>query len=191
MAGVDLEVPLQGTDPLQGAQQLLRVAAGQVRPPAAAAKERVSGEEGVLAAQGHPAGGVARGADHLEAQGADLHPVPVGIVFPVFGKVEGKVEVPPGFGVVLPVQIDPGAGLLRQGLHRAHVVKVPVGQENGPAAQAVLLQVVQDGVALVAGVDDGAVQARLVGDHVAVGLQLADGYGLDQHFKAPLCPAEW
>ena len=95
--------------------------------------------------------------------------------------MEGEVGIPPLLRVVQAAHIDGGAGLLRHGLHRSHMVVVPVGQEDRPAAETVLLQIVQNGVALVAGVDDGAVQGLLVGDYVAVGLQLPDRDGFDQH----------
>ena len=83
--------------------------------------------------------------------------------------------------VVLLVHIDDGPGLLLDALHRADVVIVTVGQENGLAVQPVVLQIIEDGVALIAGVDDDALQRLLVGDHVAVGLQLTDRQRFDQH----------
>ena len=83
--------------------------------------------------------------------------------------------------IVQTVEVYGGAGLLRDGVHGAHMVIVTVGQKNSPTAQVVFLQIVQNEIALVTGVDDGAVQGGFVGDHIAVGLQLAHRQGLDQH----------
>ena len=56
-----------------------------------------------------------------------------------------------------------------------------VSQHDGPAAEPVVLEVVEDDVRLRAGVYDRALERGLVGDDVAVGLKLPDGQGFDKH----------
>ena len=175
MAGVDLVIALQGTELAKRAQFLFHIAAGEIRSAAAAAEEGVAGEESLAAAQAHPAGGVTGGGDDLKAQRADLDAVPVAVVFPVCREVEGEVGVMAFVPIVQTVEVYGGAGLLRDGVHGAHMVIVTVSQKNSPTAQVVFLQIVQNEIALVTGVDDGAVQGGFVGDHIAVGLQLAHG----------------
>ena len=114
-------------------------------------------------------------------QPGHVHGIPVPIGDGALGHGVGEVIVAGGPGGVQGVHIHDGPGLLRHGVHRAHMVIVPVGQENGPAFQAVVLKIIQNGVALVTRVDDHTFQRGFVGDHVAVGLQLAHGQGFDQH----------
>ena len=61
------------------------------------------------------------------------------------------------------------------------MVEVAVREQDGDALEVVGLDVVEDGVGLVARVDDDAFERLLVGNDVAVGLDLTDGEGFDQH----------
>ena len=88
-----------------------------------------------------------------------------------------------GAADVAPVYPDGRTGLFRDGGDSARVVVVAVGQQYGLAAEVVVLEIVHDGVALVAGVDDRAAEGGLVGDDVAVGLKLTDRDGLNKHIS--------
>ena len=181
MAGIDLVFPGQRTDLAQGGQFFVHIPTGQIHPPAASAEECVAGEESVLTAQGHAAGGVTGGADHVKAQSGQVQAIAVLVVFPVLGQREREVIVPTDTAVVLLMHVDDGTRLLLDPFHRTDMVVVAVGQENGLAVKPVILQIVEDGVALIAGVNDNALQRLFVGDHIAVGLQLADRQRFDQH----------
>ena len=77
------------------------------------------------------------------------------------------------------------ASLGADGVHGPCVVEVPVGQQDVDALQTVLLQIVEDRRRVRAGVDHRAVQRRLVGDDVAVGLEGAEGKAFDEHGESP------
>ena len=87
-----------------------------------------------------------------------------------FGVGMGVVELPVGdhggqggFGGV---DVDLAAGLRHQLLHRAHMVKVAVGQQDG--LELFALQGVQNGVRLIAGIDDHGL--AVIGQDIGIGL---------------------
>ena len=114
------------------------------------------------------------GGKNLKAQPRKAENIAVVIIAAALGQQIGIVRVTGGMGVVPGTEIDRRAGLLHDGLNGADVVIMAVSQKNGLTAQAVVFQIIQNGVALITGVNDDTAEGFLVRHDVAVGLQLAD-----------------
>ena len=82
------------------------------------------------------------------------------------------------------VNIDRGVGEgCLQPRHTAGVVIMGMGEENGGQGKAVLLQHLQDGAGVSAGIDDGTELLALISQNIAVGADGAHRHGLDEHGK--------
>ena len=66
MPGIHFVIALQGTDLLERLQHIVHVSAVQVRPSTTAAKECVTGKEGVLHPDDNTAGSMTRGRENME-----------------------------------------------------------------------------------------------------------------------------
>ena len=181
MAGVDLIIAGQGRDLCQRLQFDLHAAALEIRAAAGAGKERVAGEERVAADERHAAGGVAGRLHDAEGQTADLDLVAFLIKDRALGRDERVAVERDGRARVERVHVHGRAGLLVHGVDGAGVVVVTVREQDGAAGEVVVLQIVEDGVGLVARVDDGALERGLVGNDVAVGHEVPDGQTFDEH----------
>ena len=101
----------------------------------------------------------------------------------------GIVQSPGGHhgrqGQVIGANVDSAAGLGGDGFYTAHMVKVPVGQQNGLHRQTQFVRRVQHLLRLIAGVDDTAGFAVRLMDDVAVGLISAQSEGMDFQHRIP------
>ena len=163
---------------------LPHVASGKVRAPAGAAKERVPREERLAAAERDAARLVSRRLHDLKAQAADLHGVAVPVVFHILRHREAAGGAALHQLQLLFAHVEPGARGLQQGVRRADMVEVRVREQHRAAVELVVLQVVEDGARLVAGVYHGAVEAVLVRHDVAVRFKLPHGQGLYKHIQS-------
>ena len=116
-----------------------------------------------------------------EGQIADLDLVAFLIKDRALGRDERVAVERDGRARVERVHVHGRAGLLVHGVDGAGVVVVTVREQDGAAGEVVVLQIVEDGVGLVARVDDGALERGLVGDDVAVGHEVPDGQTFDEH----------
>lgn len=181
MAGVDLVIAGQGRDLRQRLQLDLHAAAGEIGAAAGTGEERVAGEERVTADERHAAGRVAGRLHDAEGQIADLDLVALLIKDGALGRGERVAVERDGCARVERVHVHGRAGLLVHGVDGAGVVIVAVREQDGAAGEVVVLEVVENGVGLVAGVDDGALERGLVRDDVAVGHEVPDGQTFDEH----------
>ena len=75
--------------------------------------------------------------------------------------------------------------LAADGGHCGGVVVVSVGEEYAHGLQVVFCNVVKNAAGLRAGIDNGAAEALLVDDDVAVGGELTDFKGFYEHGFVP------
>ena len=127
------------------------------------------------------AGRVAGRFHDAEGQIADLDLVALLIKDRALGRGERVAVEGDGRACVERVHVHGRTGLLVHGVDGTGVVVVAVREQDGAAGEVVVLEVVEDGVRLVAGVDDGALERGLVRDDVAVGHEVPDGQTFDEH----------
>ena len=77
----------------------------------------------------------------------------------------------------------PAAGIGGQIPHRTHMVKMTVGQQNGFESQPQGFHFGQDGIRLIARIDDTAGSGSVIVDDVGVGLVQAKGKFVDFEHK--------
>ena len=109
---------------------------------------------------------MARRLDDVESQRAEGQIVALGVKIRVAQLPGGDIRRQLG---ILLAQIDPAVQLCVQRRDAADMVKMAVGQQDGLGLQLQLLQLLQDDLRRIAGVDDDAVARRLVIDDITIG----------------------
>jgi len=175
---------------VEGAEDLVRVAAGQVGAADGSGEKRVSGEEQVFRreVEADAAFGVAWGAEDTRGVAGDPD---CGAVFEgaVGGKDLRRGDAEPGgllvhygeLGKVVLVQKNGCAGGFFQAGRAADMVDVPVGDDDLFEGEIVVGQAREDLGYVVAGVDDHGFAGGLVAEDGAVALEGADGEGFADH----------
>ena len=80
------------------------------------------------------------------------------------------------------MDVDRQVGIGRaEGCQAAHVVVVAVGEEDVGGGEPLAGEPLSHGVAVIAGIDDGAAVGLFVRKDVAIGLQLPKGEGEKLH----------
>ena len=115
---------------------------------------------------------MAGGADDGDRQPRKMQGIPLAVGF---GIVERPRRHLGRHGQLVGAEIDRAAGLGGDLLYAAHMVKVPVGQQNRFHGQSQSLHLAQHLFRGVAGVDDTAGLRRTVVDDVAVGSVIPKG----------------
>ena len=167
MTGEHPQVGFDLGQPLEGCLHLFPTAAGQVGAPAASRKQGVAGEQGVFNQQTHGTGGVARGVEHGNVQPRQMELRAFGVGIRIVERPGGQLG---GHSQILRAEVNRAARVRCQLPDGTNVVKMPVGQQDGLQRQSQFAELVQNGVGLIAGVDDTAGSTFLVVNDVAVGL---------------------
>ena len=175
---------------LDGVENLVVVAAGQVGPSDAAGKEGIAREDHFQGFEVKADGalGVAGRVNDVGGVVFEAYAAAIGKGLVGRGGLRGGNADPRGLfghdlheGKIVFVEEDggPGKGLELEG--SADVVDVGVGDENLLQSQAVGFEALVNAGGLVAGVDDDSLAGLLVAEKSAIALQRADGKGLQDH----------
>jgi hypothetical protein len=166
------------------------VAAREIDAADRALEEHVAREDRRLVGEreGHVAGAVAGGEEHVDLQPGELealtaHEDVLGLVAlerpdPRKGDEAHDVRE---HGTLDLGDPDLGTGLARHRGDRADVVEVGVGEEDGVEGDPESLDHVQNPVGLVARIDDDRARGAVAAHEVAVLLDRADREGADVH----------
>jgi hypothetical protein len=191
VAGDDCDLVGEGEEAVvDGGEELVGVAAGEVGAADGAGEEGVSGEEEGLVGKVEAdaalgvAGGVEDGA--AEAGDGDEFAVVEGVVGG--GDLGGGDAEPAGLDVhhfyqreIVLIVEDGGSGEALEALGSGDVVDVGVGDDDLLDGEVVLVEDGDDAGDLVAGVDDDGFERGLVAEDGAVALQGADGEDFMDH----------
>jgi hypothetical protein len=175
---------------LDGVEDLVVVAAGQVGPSNAAGKEGIAGEDHFQGFEVKADGalGVAGRVNDLGGVVFEAYAAAIGEGFVGRGSFRSGNADPCGLfghdlekGKIVFVEEDGSAGEGFELEGSADVVDVGVGDENLLQGQAVGFKALVNAGDLVAGVDDDSFASFFVAEKSAIALQRADRKGLEDH----------
>jgi hypothetical protein len=183
---------------VDGGEEFVGIASGEIGAAHGAGEEGVSGEEEGLVGEVEADGalGVTGGVEDGAGEACPVE-FGVGSYGDEFAVVEGVVGVsddgggdaePAGLNVhhfdqgqVLPVIEDGGAGELLEAVSAGDVVDVGVGDDDLLDGEGVLVEQGENAGYVVAGVYDDGFAGGFVGEDGAIALKGADGDGFEDH----------
>ena len=181
MPRINLIIALERADLPEGLQHIFHAPAVKIGSAAAAAEERVAGEERILSPNDDTSGCMPGGGEDRKVYPGGRHHITVIIGPSVFRESKREVEGMHVFRVILRIHVNGCACLLLYCFHCSDMVIVPVGEEDGFAGEMIALQIVEYGVAFITRIDDNTLKCFFVGYNIAVGLKVSDRERFDQH----------
>ena len=132
------------------------------------------------------AGGVAGRFQHVKRERACLDHVALADKHGIVRRIELKILVAEHAVADVGREIGVGhihrcAGRVIDLLQPHAVIEMAVREQNGAHMEMAALDIVENEIGVRAGVNDGGVERRFVRDDVAVGLQVSDFDGFDEH----------
>ena len=167
MAGEYPVVASQVVQFFQGFAHIKNRTAGEIAAAHRAGKQGIAGEHGIACDQAYRTGRVAGGMENADLQTCYLDAAISGVQIRVIQRAIGHGA---GKGQLLLLEEYPAIGIRCNLAHSAHMVKVTMGQQNSIEGQTQFIQLFQNGVCLITGVDDTAGFGIFLVDDVGIGL---------------------
>ena len=143
--------------------------------------ESISAENGIFTDQCDPSGGMTGSKHDSKDQLPDVNLIPFVIETCSFRKQE-FISCFHGIGCRIQLMdIKIGARFFDDRICCTGMIPMSVGDQDSAAFHVVLLEIVQNGVRLITGIDDGTIHRVFIGNDITVGFQLSYRNCFNQH----------